>query len=333
MYFSSALVQDLMNYATLRQQDAKALLEKYGHLLNQKHIDYKTTSALLNNFGRTLQDDNLGLHIGERISLKVTAYVNSIMQYSETLEDAFDNGVRYSKQISDALASTLIKNKNNYALVFEENPNWKVYSSYAKKQILDLTLLSALKSITTYTNQKYFPIYIGFKYSKPRNLNEYFRLFNCSLKFNHPTNEIVFEQKIFKKYVKKTDAGLLENLIKKIKVEIDSLSQEHEVIHELKKCILKHKPERISINQAAEEMLLSKRTLQRRLKELNTNYKKIEFELLLKLSKTYLEENEKSIEEICYLLGFSESSTFIRFFKSQTLQTPLEYRKKCYQNN
>ena len=40
----------------------------------------------------------------------------------------------------------------------------------------------------------------------------------------------------------------------------------------------------------------------------NTTFKKIEFELQLKLAMTYLEENQKSIDEISYLLGFSESS-------------------------
>ncbi|PCJ67275.1 MAG: hypothetical protein COA58_02865 [Bacteroidetes bacterium] len=66
-------------------------------------------------------------------------------------------------------------------------------------------------------------------------------------------------------------------------------------------------------------------TLQRRLKCLITNFKEVEYELQLKQSKTYLEEKQKSIEEISYLLGFSKSSAFIRFFKSLTDLTPREY--------
>ena len=330
MYFSSALINDLIDYATLKGQKATTLNKKYAHLLEDKQIDYKTAVAVLNYFGRLLQDDNLGLHLGEKISLKITAYVNSIMQYSETLEDAFDNAVKYSRQISDSLESKLLKKENDYTLIFEESPDWKVNQAYAKKQILDLTLLSALKSITTYTNKKYSPVQVNFEYPKPKNTNEYYRLFNCRLKFNQPKNEIVFEKRIFKRHSKKIEHDLLESLIRKITSEIDNLTPDNETIYQLKKCILNYKPERLSIERAAEEMLLSKRTLQRKLKGLDTTFKKVEHALLLNLSKTYLEEKQKSLEEISYLLGFSENSAFIRFFKVQTKQTPHAYRNESF---
>ena len=120
--------------------------------------------------------------------------------------------------------------------------------------------------------------------------------------------------------------GLLENLKEKVAKEIKNLPTENALVYKLKKCILNHKPKRMLIEEAAKELYLSKRTLQRRLKELNATFKKVEYELLLKLAKTYLKEDEKSVDEISYLLGFSESSAFIRFFKSLTAQTPLEYK-------
>jgi len=119
--------------------------------------------------------------------------------------------------------------------------------------------------------------------------------------------------------------GLLENLKEKISNEINNLITETELIYQLKKCILNHKPQRLPVEKASFQLNLSKRTLQRKLKELNTNFKAVEYELQLKLSKTYLEEKQKSIEEISYLLGFSESSVFIGFFKSLTKLTPTEY--------
>ncbi len=73
-------------------------------------------------------------------------------------------------------------------------------------------------------------------------------------------------------------------------------------------------------------MFLYTRTSQRKLKRMNTRFKKIEHELLLKLPRTYPEERKKSINEISYLPGLSESSAFIRFFNTSTAQTPKKHK-------
>ncbi len=325
MYFSSTILSDFIEYAKLKSSDTTDLAKQINELQQNKHITYQTMVRTLNLLGKKLNDENLGLHIGEQISLKVTSYVDSIMQYSDTLDDAFENAVEYSKLISDALNCSLHKSEAYYSVIFEENPNWKVQQSHAKKQVLDLTLLSCLKSLVAYTNRNYYPVKIHFENPKPKKLNEYYRLFNCSLYFNQSKTQIVFEKQIFNKYSKRIEPGLLESLKQKVQSEMNNLTTEYKLIHELKKCILNNKPERILIEEASKQLNVSKRTLQRKLKELNTSFKEIENDLKLRLAKTYLEERQKSIDEISYLLGFSESSTFIRFFKSLTGRTPVKY--------
>ena len=325
MYFSSIIISDFIEFASSKGADLEALKKEFPISKEQKHVSYDKIVEVLNYIGQELDDEYLGLHIGEQVALKATAYVDSIMQYSQTLENSFDNAVYYSKLISDALDCSLIKNKKNYSVVFEENPNWKVHQVQAKRQILDLTLLSCLNSLVTYTGKTYYPSKVYFHTEKPQRLNEYYRLFNCSLKFNHSQTEIIFEKQIFEKHSKQVQFGLLENLKEKVQKEIKNLETENQLIYQLKKTILNYKPDRVLIGDASMKLNLSKRTLQRKLKDLDTSFKEVEYELQLKLSKTYLEEKQKSIDEISYLLGFSESSSFIRFFKTLTKMTPTEY--------
>lgn len=327
MYFSSIILSDLVDYAGHHGADISHFKEQLIHFQKEQYISYETMVKSMNYFGQVLHDENLGLHLGEQISLKATKYVDNIMQSSLTLEDSFENAVKYSKLISDALLCTLHKTEDYYSVIFEENPNWKVQQQHTKRQILDLTLLSCVKSLVAYTQRNYYPVKINYEGSKPKNLNEYYRLFNCSLDFNNPKTEIFFEKQIFKKHSKQVQLGLLESLKYKVEDEMDKLKSEHQVIFELKKCILKHKPQRMSIETASQHLNTSIRTLQRKLKERNTTFKKVEYELQLRLAKTYLEEKQNSIDEISYLLGFAESSSFIRFFKSLTGSTPKNYLK------
>ncbi len=326
MYFSSSILSDFLDYAKLQGADTADLAKEVELHQKEKFITYETTVKYLNNIGQELDDEQLGLHIGELLSLKVTAYVDQIMEHSLSLETAFENGAKYSKLISDALQTSLQKKHNYYSVRFVENPNWKVYPSNARKQILDLTLLSCLNSLVAYTNRNYYPVKLLLETQKPKNINEYYRLFNCRLQFNQPQSEIYFEKQIFNKHTKQPKFGLLQSLKDKVADELEFLETENEFIYCLKKCILSHKPERINVKVAASFLNLSTRTLQRKLKGLNTSFKKVEFELQLRLSKTYLEEGQKSIDEISYLLGFSESSAFIRFFKSMTGITPIKYK-------
>lgn len=312
----------------MQGMDTDAVERAVAQHREKDYISYEVMVDLINRLIDSLEDECLGLHLGEQISLRVTAYVDSIMQYSDSLEESFENAVKYSRLISDALDCSLQKEDKYYAVRFEENPNWKVQQSLAKRQILDLTLLSCLKSLIAYTQHKYYPIRIHFESPKPRDINEYYRVFNCSLHFNKSQTEIFFERSIFKKHTKSIEVGLLASLKRMVAYELQGLIREDELIYKLKKCILNKMPEHLHVREAARELNLSPRTLQRKLKALEASFTRIESELRLRMAMTYLEESQKSLDEISYLLGFSEGSAFIRFFKGQTSYTPTEFRRK-----
>ncbi|MCE7995677.1 MAG: AraC family transcriptional regulator [Roseivirga sp.] len=327
MYFSTSIIWDLIEYGKIKGADVSALENNLFSTKTQKYVAYDDLVGALNYLHTALDDDCLGLHIAEHISLKVTAPVNSIMLESKTLEESIKNAIDYSRLISDALDCSLETTDNHFSVIYQENPNWTVYQTYAKQQVLDMALLSNVKSLAAYTGHRCTPLCIHFNYPKPKNLHGYYRLFNCQLRFNRERSEIIFERNLFNKHAGRTEYGLLKNLKAKAAEEIKNLGSEHELILELKKHILNQKPARTTIDDASQHLNQSRRTLQRKLKDLDTSFKRIEYELQLRLAKTYLEEQQKSIDEISYLLGFSESSVFIRFFKSLTSQTPLEYQK------
>ena len=71
---------------------------------------------------------------------------------------------------------------------------------------------------------------------------------------------------------------------------------------------------------------MSKRTLQRKLKEEGQSYITLLSVLRSNLAKQYLSETKTSITEVAYQLGYSSPSTFARAFKQQLGLSPLEYR-------
>ncbi len=77
----------------------------------------------------------------------------------------------------------------------------------------------------------------------------------------------------------------------------------------------------------AESLHMSPRTLQRRLAEENTTYKKVLEETRRQLAKRFISDHGLTLNEITYLLGFSEISSFSRSFKRWTGMAPTVYRR------
>ncbi len=76
-------------------------------------------------------------------------------------------------------------------------------------------------------------------------------------------------------------------------------------------------------------MGLSRRTLQRRLAEQGITYKRLVDETREALARRYLENPQRSLTEITFLLGFSEQSAFTRAFRRWHGESPSDYRRRC----
>jgi AraC-like DNA-binding protein len=77
----------------------------------------------------------------------------------------------------------------------------------------------------------------------------------------------------------------------------------------------------------ADALHLSRRSLQRRLKEEGTSYTQVLDETRRQLAAQYVRHSRLSINEITYLLGFSEPSNFSRAFRRWTGASPTAYRE------
>jgi AraC-like DNA-binding protein len=84
-----------------------------------------------------------------------------------------------------------------------------------------------------------------------------------------------------------------------------------------------------SIDAVAQRLALSKRSLQRQLADESVGYQELLSEVRHELARHYLSRTDISAGEISWLLGFQESNSFIRAFRSWTGITPAAYRKSC----
>lgn len=81
-----------------------------------------------------------------------------------------------------------------------------------------------------------------------------------------------------------------------------------------------------TIDDVAKKLGYSKRSLQRKLQEEDTNFQKQLNHTRELLARTYLASTDMTTEDIAFLLGYQESGSFLRAFTVWTGQTVNEYR-------
>jgi len=83
-----------------------------------------------------------------------------------------------------------------------------------------------------------------------------------------------------------------------------------------------------SLEDISKQLLISKRTLQRRLKEQDVNFSVLKQTVANQRSLELLDTKEHSVEEIAKLIGYSSTATFVHAFTKWHGVSPSAYQKK-----
>ena len=84
-----------------------------------------------------------------------------------------------------------------------------------------------------------------------------------------------------------------------------------------------------SFGDIAQHLGMSSKTLERRLSQHGASYRELLDGIRSDLAKHYLENTDLRLQQIAYLLGYSESAPLARAFKRWTGSTPIQYRNKA----
>jgi AraC-like DNA-binding protein len=103
-------------------------------------------------------------------------------------------------------------------------------------------------------------------------------------------------------------------------------------IEQIKSIIIDHLPDgNVTDQLVANELNLSERSLQRKLKEKGTTFRLILDDVREMMAIQYIKDPVNRMSDIAFLIGFSEQSAFSRAFKKWTGISPLKYRESLTQ--
>mgnify|MGYP006141124033 CR=1 FL=1 len=156
---------------------------------------------------------------------------------------------------------------------------------------------------------------------------EYQRIFGGRLIFDAPVNMLVIPEDYLRAPIALADPDWRRRAEREASVVLKQLSGDTEFMRRLKASLIgKLEFGRASLDEAATDLGLTPRTLQRKLVAEGTRFRAVLDEVRLARAEHYLRDPKLRLADVAFLLGYTEQSAFQYAFKQWTGQTPGQFR-------
>ena len=287
------------------------------------HVPLSAEVALWQLIAQATADPGLGVRMGASHRARDYGLLGYAFYYSATLGAALWRLVRYGRVITDAVRFTLPAADRNYVAVAEAHPALGEGLPYAVDNRL-ATIVAVCREITGIED---IPARVDFTYDQPASTLEHRRFFRCPLRFSQPASRVIFQRRDLALPVAHADEQLVGFLSERTEQVLRTLTTGTPFREEVRSIIwalLSEGPPTLS--RIASELQLPTRTLQRQLAVEGTSVREETERIRKDMATATLLDRSKPIEEIAFLLGYIEPSTFYRSFRRWTGKTPHQYR-------
>lgn len=265
-------------------------------------------------------DSALALHLAQRQNVRDAGLIAYVSLSEPTLRDAFTCMARFYGVFSSAVRFDLDRLETEGRLAW----SYLVPVSVKRRQLVEWSAALFVLSARDATGLDLGVKRTAFSHPRKRATSEFEAFFGGKVDFDAGENALYFSRSQLDLPVQSADPRLAAVLRRCCE---DALAQtgrqESPLMVELERAIA----DRLAAGQASVEIVapamgMSRRTLARRLSELNTTYKETLERVRRALADRYLADSDLSVTEIGFLLGYADTSSFSSAYRRWTGTAP-----------
>lgn len=198
-----------------------------------------------------------------------------------------------------------------------------------RRQDAEFTIGSLFARMQASTHNRFTPLRVDFAHAQPADISLHREIFQCPLRFNQPVNMLVWPGEVLDEPLVTADPRLYQALLPGLEEQRRQRLADTDLTTRIGLVIEANLGSgKIGIDDVASELCMSKRTLQRRLQELELEFVELVEEIRQAIATDLISQTSFSLTEIALRLGYNEASSFTRAFRRWTGLTPLKYRQQ-----
>lgn len=316
-----------MAYTAMRSAgiDADAVLQKVGLQASVlKQADLRTPHDAQEWFWQAAEevsgDPHIGLHLGAHIPIFKGQVLEYLFLSSSTFGEGLHRALNYQRLLSDAARGELEEHGDNMLLK-------QMFWSRRLHHFNECGMVGLIKFFRFVTDGAFEPLQIFFRHSAHADMEEYNRIFGCPILFDQEYTGLLFDRSLMDLPSAHHEPELLR-LHEQLAIEQVARLEKQDLVAQVNRLIAELlESGHANLEDVAARLNIKPRQLRTRLADAGTNFNQLVADYRCRLAKRLLGGTDESIDEIVYLTGFSEPSTFYRAFKRWVGMTPIEYRK------
>ncbi len=291
---------------------------------------------------KILGEPHLGLVLSKEVRLADFGVLGYVLSSQKTLADSLNSLSRFHRLIHGKAVIELVRtNTEDKIEHYFRGSAPKGALGHPKisgpgAQPSEFTLATLLAQIRDLSGQKIYPQRVHFQGAKPKETGEYSKHFGeAELLFGQTKNALYFLHRELDQPLKiQPEPKLAALLLAHAERALQDLAQKKPWAQKTMERLMEglsqglESPE-IDIKIVASNLSLSSRSLQRRLREEGTSFRKLEQSVKINLAKQYLADPLINITEASFLLGYSDPSAFHRAFVKWVGLSPSSYLKSA----
>jgi AraC-like DNA-binding protein len=272
-----------------------------------------------------LQDDLLGFHLACDYDLREVGLLYYVLNSSEQLGDALRRAERYTRIFNEGIVVRLREGKD-LAATFE----YVGVGRLSDRHQIEAWVTSLVRLCRQLTQRRLLPSSVTFIHRRAGGCPELDSFMGCAVDFGAGADEVAFPPTAQQMPIVTADRYLNELLVKyceEMRAQRETGRGPFRVgLENTIAPLLPHGKARA--DEIARRLGMSPRTLARRLAAEGLTFAGVLNELRADLARRYLQDQDLTISEIAWLLGYREGSAFTHAFKRWTGQTPRQARSQ-----
>jgi AraC-like DNA-binding protein len=296
----------------------QAFIHQARALLNTEEL-----FALWRAVGEVSTDPSIGLLLGSETKTERFHPIGLAALSSENFGSAIDQMARY-KQLTCPEEILQEKNDEEWSIQFR----WLLADEVEPPVLIECCFAWVLSTARVGTGTRISPVRVEFV--QPRaHVKTIERHFGCPVVCGTPRNAIIFRATDANRPFVTRNAELLGILAPQFDEELKEENGDENFIERARIAIQQRLTgRRPTIEDIADALHISSRTLQRRLQDDGSSFQRVLEEARHQLARHYLNNSVLELNEAAYLLGYEDGNSFVRAFRTWEGVPPARWREQ-----
>ncbi|HEX6763871.1 MAG TPA: AraC family transcriptional regulator [Polyangiaceae bacterium] len=316
-----------LSFAALVESGAKTLATIEPSLLADPdaRVSARAALELWELLPRLTRNDGFGLWLAELVRAAPVTAASWLVLSSPTLDEGLAEAVRFQRLLHDRASGELVRSERETAYIHRVGDA----TFRAPRHAIEFGFAQLVYVVRRATGLEVTPSFVRFQHAEPASLDRHRRVFGTHIVFDAEDDAIGFDRSTLDLPVLTADPALGELVTAHARTLLAELPENTTWTARVQRALGALLPRTtLELDAVAASLSMTRRTLQRRLRDEGTSFEDVVDGLRRNLAERYLGERRLGVQETAFLLGYSDVSAFHRAFVRWTGTTPGQFRDR-----